>query len=104
MGIKNIQGHDKKIEKPLMAFCSVSLKDQSNKNLKKFDKEILAFEEILECFHITGIFDYLLTIVVKDMEAYYKFTFQKLGSLDHIENIKTLFPMNDVKLTTAIPI
>ena len=94
----------KKVDKPLLAFCNVALKDQSQKNLKKFDREIKDFEEVLECFHITGIFDYLLKIVVKDMEAYYNFTFYKLGSLENIENVQTIFAMNDVKVSTVVPI
>ncbi len=94
----------KKIARPLLAFCNVALKEQSQKQLQKFEKQIQQFEGVLECFHITGIFDYLLKIVVKDMDAYHDFTFHKLATLENIENVQTIFAMKDIKSTTAIPL
>lgn len=94
----------KKVDKALLAFCNVSLKEHSQKHLKQFDKQIRDFEEVLECFHITGIFDYLIKIVVKDMDAYHQFTFNKIAKLSNIENVQTIFAMNDIKYTTAFPV
>ncbi len=94
----------KKVEKPLLAFCNVALKEHSQKDLQKFDKQIQEFEGVLECYHITGIFDYLLKIVVKDMEAYHHFTYHKLATLDNIGNVQTIFAMKDLKTSTAVPI
>lgn len=94
----------KKVAKPLLAFCNIALKEQSQKHLKKFEEQIQQFEEVLECFHITGIFDYLLKIIVKDMDAYHYFTFHKLATLENIQNVQTIFAMNDIKSTTVVPI
>lgn len=94
----------KKVEQPLLAFCNVALKEHSQQHLKKFEEQIQQFEEVLECFHITGIFDYLLKIVVKDMDAYHYLTFHKLAMLENIENVQTIFAMNDIKVTSAIPV
>lgn len=94
----------KKVDKALLAFCNISLKEHSQKHLKQFDKQIQDFEEVLECFHITGIFDYLLKITVKDMDAYHQFTFNKIAKLSNIQNVQTIFAMNDIKYSTVFPV
>ena len=55
----------------------------------------------MECYHITGKYDYLLKIAVEDMEAYHQFTFNQLAQLSNIDNVHTVFVMNDIKYTTA---
>lgn len=94
----------KKVDRSLLAFCNIALKEQSQNHLKRFEQQIQQFEQVLECFHITGIFDYLLKIVVKDMDAYHHFTFHKLATLENIENVQTIFAMNDIKVTSAVPL
>jgi Lrp/AsnC family leucine-responsive transcriptional regulator len=65
------------------------------------EEEILKFDEVLECYHITGKYDFLLKIAVEDMEAYHQFTFNQLAQLSDIDNVHTVFVMNDIKYTTA---
>ncbi|BDS15622.1 Lrp/AsnC family transcriptional regulator [Aureispira anguillae] len=91
----------KKIGKNLIGFCNVSLNQHSKDNLLKFEQDVVQFNEVLECYHITGKFDYMIKIAVEDMEAYHKFTYHHLATLDNVGNVHTVFAMNDIKYSTA---
>lgn len=94
----------KKIGKKLIGFCNVSLNQHSKGSLSKFEQDVIKFDEVLECYHITGQYDYMIKIAVEDMEAYHKFTFHHLASLDNVGNVHTVFAMNDIKYSTAYPV
>ncbi|MDI9342668.1 MAG: Lrp/AsnC family transcriptional regulator, partial [Sediminibacterium sp.] len=59
-----------KVGKPLMVFCNVSLQLHSKPLLKKFEQTIIRFDEVMECYHMAGAFDYLLKVLAKDMNEY----------------------------------
>lgn len=88
----------------LIAFCHVSLKEHAKFFLKKFEEDVLAFPEVVECYHVTGQFDYMLKIIVKDMKEYQNFIVNKLASLENIGNAQSQFVMTEIKETTKIPI
>jgi len=68
----------------------------------KFEREVAKLEEILECYHISGDYDYLLKVLVKDMEAFREFMVKKLTTIDHIGSTHSMFMINEVKHTTTI--
>jgi DNA-binding Lrp family transcriptional regulator len=94
----------KKIGRGLIGFCNVSLNQHSKDSLLKFEQDVLMFEEVLECYHITGKFDYMIKIAVEDMEAYHKFTYYHLATLANVGNVHTVFAMNDIKYSTSYPV
>lgn len=94
----------KKIGKNLIGFCNVSLKKHNKEYLLKFEQDVVQFNEVLECYHITGKYDYMIKVAVKDMEAYHKFTYHHLATLDNVGNVHTVFAMNDIKYSTAYPL
>ncbi|MCK4562535.1 MAG: Lrp/AsnC ligand binding domain-containing protein, partial [Flavobacteriaceae bacterium] len=59
--------------------------------------EVIKFEEVLECYNVSGDYDYFLKIVVKNMEEYHNFLNDKLTTLDHISSAHSTFIMNEVK-------
>jgi DNA-binding Lrp family transcriptional regulator len=63
----------------------------------------MALEEVLECYHIGGQFDYLLKVMVKDMETYRMFVSQKLSELDNIGNVQSSFVMSEIKRSAGLP-
>ncbi len=93
-----------KVDKTLVAFTSVSLKEHSQKYLLRFEEEISSIEEVVECYHIAGQFDYLLKIIVKDMKEYQVVVMNKLASMDNIVNVQSSFVMTEVIRSTEIPI
>ena len=70
----------------------------------RFEKEVANLPEVLECYHISGDYDYLLKVVVKDMEAFREFMVSKLTTINHIGSTHSMFVISEVKHSTAIPI
>jgi Lrp/AsnC family leucine-responsive transcriptional regulator len=62
---------------------------------------VIRLEEVLECFHVSGDYDYILKIYVKDMEAYREFMVTKLTTLQHIGSTHSTFMIGEVKKTLA---
>lgn len=87
----------KKLGLSLMVMCNVSLKNHQKDIIEKFQEEIIRFDEVKECYHIAGMYDYLLKIVVKDMDAYQHFVSKKLASLENIGNVQSSFVMIELK-------
>ena len=90
------------ISKGFMVFCHVKLTQHSGRFIKKFEEEAVQLPEVLECFHVSGEYDYLLKVVVEDMEHFRTFMINKLTALEHIGSTQSSFSINEVKNTTAI--
>ncbi len=93
-----------KVGKKLMVFCNIALKEHSLAMGEKFVEAIRAIPEVLECFNISGDYDFLLKIVVNDMPEYQQFLMQKLGSLENIGSTHSLFVMGEIKNNSEIQI
>lgn len=93
-----------KIDKNLVAFTNVQLKEHSHPMLKAFEKDIIKFDEVMECYHMTGLYDYLLKIALKDMNEYQGFIVNKLAKLANIGTVQSSFMMTEVKYGTAYTI
>ncbi len=85
-----------------MAFCHVKLVQHSQDFVVKFEREVAKLEEVLECYHISGDYDYLLKVLVQDMEAFREFMVKKLTRIDHIGSTHSMFMISEVKHTTTI--
>lgn len=92
----------KKIEKSFLVFCQVKLIQHSREYLSVFESEILKLNEVSECFHISGDYDYVLKIYVKDMQEYREFMVNKLTTIKHIGSTQSSFMIGEVKNSTKI--
>jgi Lrp/AsnC family leucine-responsive transcriptional regulator len=86
----------RKIEKGLRVLCQVSLKEHKEELITLFETEVKALDEVNECMHIAGNFDYLLIIEVKDIQAYEFFLKQKLAKLATISNVQSSFVLGQI--------
>lgn len=91
-----------KVEKAFTTFCMVKLINHTKKSLEHFEKDILTLDEITECYHISGEYDYLLKINVKNIKAYRQFMVNKLTTIPYIGSTQSAFNINTVKYSTAI--
>jgi len=91
-----------KIDKSFVAFCHVKLIQHTQDYVVKFEKEVTNLPEVLECYHISGDYDYLLKVIGKDMEAFREFMVNRLTKINHIGSTHSMFVINEVKHTTAI--
>lgn len=86
-----------KLGKNLVAYTSVTLKEHGHDRLPAFEQKINTFPEVMECYKMNGQFDYLLKVLVADMEAYEQFNLTKLSQLDNIYKIRSLFVLAESK-------
>ena len=93
-----------KIEKSFLVFCHIKLIQHSKEYVTTFEREVLKLEEVSECFHVSGDYDYILKIYVKDMDEYRSFMVTKLTAIKYIGSTHTTFAIEEVKNTTAINI
>ena len=93
-----------KINKGFVVFCHIKLIQHSKDFLTKFENEVVKLAEVLECFHVSGDYDYILKICVKDMEEYREFLVTKLTTLQHIGSTHSTFMIGEVKNTTAFTV
>lgn len=88
-----------KVRKGLMVICYVSLKEHSKKAGVKFIETIHSLNEVIECYNISGEFDFMLKVVSEDMNAYYDFHVNKLSQIENMGHVQSVFVMGIVKQT-----
>lgn len=93
-----------KVENGFVVFCHLKLIQHTKEFIFKFESEVVKLKEVLECYHVSGDYDYILKIVVKDMEAYREFIITKLTTLEHIGSTHSTFMISEVKNTTVIEV
>ncbi len=87
-----------------VVFCQIKLAQHSREYLTKFEKEVTKLEEVLECFHVSGEYDYLLKVLVRDMVHFRSFMVTKLTTIQHIGSTQSSFKISEVKNSTALNI
>ncbi len=93
-----------KIDNSMVVFCQVSLENQKLEALKDFNKAIENIQEVMECYLMGGANDFLLKVVVKDLNAYHQFSSRILAALPNVSQIKSTFVLNEVKRSTVVPL
>lgn len=88
-----------KVNRGLKVICYVSLKEHNKNAGTKFIKSILEMPEVIECYSISGEFDFMLKVVGENMERYYDFHVNKLSQADNVGHIQSVFVMGTIKET-----
>jgi len=95
------------VDKQLVAMdftvlCHVKLSRHIKEYVLQFEREVLQLEEVSECFHVSGDYDYILKVHVANMTAYREFMVTKLTALNNIGSTQSSFVISEVKASTAI--
>jgi Lrp/AsnC family transcriptional regulator, leucine-responsive regulatory protein len=85
-------------------FISIKLARQKEEDLDRFARAISKWDEVLECYLMTGNRDYLLRVVAADLSSYEAFLKNKLTRLDGIASIESSFALSQVKYSVALPL
>ena len=93
-----------KVNLSVNVFVQVSLERQSEERLQVFEEKIMDYEEVMEAYLMTGEADYLLRIVVKDLQAYEKFLKDNLTQIKGIASIRSYFSLKQVTRKYNLPI
>jgi len=91
-----------KVQKGLMVICYVSLKQHNKSAGAKFIKSILEMPEVIECYNISGEFDFMLKVVAEHMDDYYHFHVNKLSEAENIGHLQSVFVMGVIKETHVL--
>jgi Lrp/AsnC family leucine-responsive transcriptional regulator len=88
----------------ISVFVQVSLEKQNRENLSIFEATIDNFPEVMECYLMTGNADYLLRVVLTDLECYESFLRDKLTIIPGVSSIQSSFALKQVRYKTELPI
>jgi Lrp/AsnC family leucine-responsive transcriptional regulator len=86
----------------LLVFCKVKLKQINHELADSFVRRIQRVPEVTECYNISGAYDYLLKVRVRDMRQYQEFVINKLGDIDTVGSIESTFVMSEEKHSYGI--
>ena len=92
----------KKVDKGQIVFCNISMPNYNDKNIKEFENKVDFMPEVLECYHIAGVVDYQMKVLVKDIDAYDKFL-QKISLLSMVRVHSSVVVLRQIKHTTIVP-
>lgn len=86
----------------LLVFCKVKLKQINHELADAFARRIQRTSEVTECYNTSGSFDYLLKVRTADMKHYQEFILNKLGNIENLASIESIFVMDEVKQSYGI--
>jgi Lrp/AsnC family transcriptional regulator, leucine-responsive regulatory protein len=90
------------VKKGLTVICHVSLKQHNKSAGAKFVKAINEMTEVVECYSISGEFDFMLKVLTENMNSYYDFHVNRLSEIENIGNVQSVFVIGTVKETHVI--
>lgn len=89
---------------PVSVFVSIKLERQRAAQLDRFAEAVAGWPEVVECYLMTGQFDFLLRVVCADLADYEAFLREKLTQLDGVGSIESSFALGQVKYSRVLPI
>ena len=93
-----------KLGMSVVVFATVNLTQTGRQNLIEFEQMIKGHPEVLECYTMTGIWDYVLKIVTRDVRHYENFVRNTLSASDLIRELHSHIAVTEIKNTSALPL
>jgi Lrp/AsnC family transcriptional regulator, leucine-responsive regulatory protein len=88
----------------IMSFMMVTLTRQRDNAIQNFKKHISNLEEVMECYQVTGDYDYLLKTMTKDIPSFERLISEKLSKIEEIGTMKTMVILSEVKHSKILPL
>jgi Lrp/AsnC family leucine-responsive transcriptional regulator len=89
---------------PVDAFVEVRLTREGKDEVAEFEQKIHGYPEVMQCWMLSGGYDYLLRVVAADLDGYNRFLRSKLLSLRCVDHVETGFALQRVVDRTALPL
>ncbi len=93
-----------KINNGFSVYCNIRLKKHSKEYILNFTAAIKDIKEITECYNVSGDYDFMLKIYVQNMAHYQSFVQNKLGVIESIGSLHSIFVLKEVKQTFSLPV
>ena len=88
----------------LFAFINIMLDSHSEKAMNNFEAGVMALPNVVACHNVSGKYDYLLQVVVQDMEAFHQVAMHRIRALGNIKEMYTGFSLKEIKRSTNLPL
>lgn len=88
----------------MLCLISVRLERHQRRDIDRLRSAVQEMPEVLECYHVTGEFDFLLKVVMRNRQELERFVVDRLSSLAGIAHIRTSLVLSEIKTTTALPL
>jgi Lrp/AsnC family transcriptional regulator len=88
----------------VVVFATVNLTATGRQNLLRFEEDIVRYPEVMECYTMTGIWDYLLKIVTRDVRHYERFVRETLSASPDVRELHSHMAVTEIKNSTALPL
>lgn len=88
----------------MLCFVQVTLQRHEPEAIRNFRKVVLTMPEVMECFHITGEYDYLLKVIIRNREHLETFLVDSLTPVPGMDKIRTSLVLREIKKTSRIPL
>ncbi len=96
--------NQKSVGLSITAFASIKLERNSEKNARVFERAMDKVADVMECWVMTGEYDYLLKIVAADLESYERILKEKLAAVTVVDSIHSSIALSQVTQRTALPL
>ncbi|WP_334191120.1 Lrp/AsnC family transcriptional regulator [Noviherbaspirillum sp.] len=88
----------------VMAFVNISIDREQSKQVRTLEKAIRQFPEILECYTISGDFDYLLKVVSTDLKSLSSFLTDRLMQVHGVSGVRSMVCLEEIKPSSPLPL
>ena len=88
----------------MVVFTSINLAITNSSSLEQFERAVIRFPEVMECYTMTGMIDYMLKVVTKDIRHYELFIRNHLAQLPNISALHSHVSVTKIKDTTELPL
>ena len=88
----------------VVVFATINLTSTGRQNLIAFEQEVVKYPEVMECYTMTGIWDYMLKIVTRDIRHYENFVRNTLTDSPSIRELHSHMAVTEIKNTTELPL
>ncbi len=88
----------------VVVFATINLTSTGRQNLLEFERDIVRHPEVMECYTMTGIWDYMLKIVTRDIRHYEEFVRNTLTASPAIRELHSHMAVTEIKNSTELPL
>ena len=88
----------------MLCFVHVSLQLHQSQQVEGFERAVAEMPEVVECHHVTGEYDYLLKVAIRNRKDLKRFAVERLTPIPGVARIYTSLVLSEVKSTTALPL
>lgn len=85
-------------------FVHLQMENHTPEAAESFEREVVALPQVLSCHNLSGVYDYQLEVVGKDLESFAEYVRTRIRALPGVREISTSFSLKELKRSTALPV